>query len=265
MDKASVRFLGLPYGKNGPLGEGPDGRYDQDPLYRFDTFDCTTFVETVVGLALSHNVDEFEMQMDRIRYENGEIDYLKRNHFPEHQWIPNNISNGLLSEINDSIMSPRLQKEAVATIDVPGWLKKITADQLVVPNASNEEKLNLVEELHSEAAHYSPVIARMNYLAIDDIVKRPSLLTKIPSGTIVNFVRPNWDLTETAGTHLNVSHQALLFRKGKLLIIRHASTTGEVMELPFLDYLKKWVGHPTLKGIHLLRVNVQSEANFINL
>ena len=95
MKAFSAEFLGLPYGTSGPLGEGVSGRYDQDPLYRFDTFDCTTFVETVVSLSLSKDVDAFENAMNRIRYEGGEVEFLKRNHFPSLQWIPNNLSNGI--------------------------------------------------------------------------------------------------------------------------------------------------------------------------
>jgi hypothetical protein len=30
LDKISKIFVGLPYGKGGPLGEGPHGKYDQD-------------------------------------------------------------------------------------------------------------------------------------------------------------------------------------------------------------------------------------------
>ena len=39
-------FLGAPY-MNSPLGE--DVAPDSDPLIRFDAFDCTTFVETVLA------------------------------------------------------------------------------------------------------------------------------------------------------------------------------------------------------------------------
>lgn len=259
MDLASSRFLGLPYGKNGPLGEGPQGRYDQDPLYRFDTFDCTTFVETIVSLALARNTDDFEMQMDKIRYENADVDYLKRNHFPSLQWIPNNVSNGLLREINDSVVSTKEQKIAEAVINLPGWLKKIKIDQLSVPMATSEEKEILIKELNDLASSYSPIVAKINYIPIDYLVQKPALLKRIPHGSIVNMVRPNWDLTEAAGTHMNVSHQGFLFRKNKVLYLRHASTTGSVLEQPFIDYLKKFVGHATLKGIHLMKVSTSNK------
>ena len=59
IDLTSAYFINTPY-KLGPLGEGPEGLFDQDPLYSFDVFDCTTFVETVMALHYSKNMDEFK-------------------------------------------------------------------------------------------------------------------------------------------------------------------------------------------------------------
>ncbi len=256
MDQVSNTFLDLPYGDGGPLGEGETGRFDQDPLYRFDTFDCTTFVETVVSLALSKNVDEFEDNMNRIRYEKGEIDYLTRNHFPSLQWIPNNIENGMLKEINDQILSLPEQRLAEAVIDLPNWLKHIKIEEIQVPLATLEEKQNLLQELHDLSVNYSPVVARLNYLPISTLLVKPEVLKLIPHGTVVNFVRPNWDLTATVGTHMNVSHQGIIFQRRNGTYLRHASVSGikKVMEVSFIDYLKKFENHPTLKGIHLMQV-----------
>jgi hypothetical protein len=251
LDLFSKVFLGLPYGKGGPLGEGPEGRYDQDPLYRFDTFDCTTYVETVLSLALTKDVTNFEKTMNEVRYENGVVDYLTRNHFPSLQWIPNNVRNGLLKEIGPSLF-PSLLETAEAIINLPGWLKSIQLDEIRVPQASHEERVHLLEELRSMSSSYSPMIARLPFLPIKTILSRPALLSRIPHGSIVNFVRPNWDLRHMIGTHMNVSHQGYLFRKGKVLYLRHASTTGEVMEVSFLAYLKKFENHPTLKGVHFM-------------
>ena len=255
MEAFSQNFLDLPYGVGGPLGEGEQGRYDQDPLYRFDTFDCTTFVETVVGLALTQDVNSFENQMDEIRYENGEVDYLKRNHFPSLQWVPNNIKNGLLKEINHLILPLNETKIAEAVINLPGWLKAIKIEEIRVPLATLEERQNILEELRGHASEYSPIIARIGYLPISTLLVKPQVLKLIPNGTIINFVRPNWDLTATSGTHMNVSHQGIIFQKKAGTILRHASTEGKVMESVLIEYLKKFENHPTLKGIHLMQVN----------
>ena len=255
MDAFSKSFLEIPYDHSGPLGEGEQGRYDQDPLYRFDAFDCTTFVETVVSLARSQDVDSFENNMDIIRYDNGEVDYLTRNHFPSLQWVPNNVKNGVLKEINHLVLPVSETKTAEAVINLPGWLKKIKIEEIKVPLATMSERQNLLEELRALAPQYAPILAKIEYLPISTLLAKPIVLKKIPNAAIVNFVRPNWDLTDVAGTHMNVSHQGFIFQKKEGTYLRHASTNGKVMEVVLLEYLKKFENHPTLKGIHLMQVN----------
>ena len=258
LEAISRIFLGLPYGVGGPLGEGPSGRYDQDPLYRFDTFDCTTYVETIMALALARDINEFENHLDQIRYENGEVDYLKRNHFTDLWWIPFNIRNGYLKEINHLVVPQNQILTAEAQINLPGWLKSIKLEEIKAPMASVEERQFLLEELRAQSVNYTIETARVPYLSINMLVKNPKLLDRIPHGTLVNFVRPNWDLTDLIGTHQNISHQGFLFRKGKVLYLRHASTSGpkKVMDVPFIDYLKPFVNHATMKGIHLMQMSL---------
>lgn len=252
----SKAFLGKPYGDNGPLGEGPDARFDQDPLYRFDTFDCTTYLETVIALALARDAREFEQHMNLIRYEHGEVDYLKRNHVTSLQWIPFNVKNGYLREINTVIVNAYQLQVAQAEIDFPNWLKKHTLTRIQVPGASAEEKVLLLEELRSMANQFEVKLARLNYVPIKMLIDNPKLLLKIPDATIVNFVRPNWDLREAIGTHLNISHQGFLFWEGRTLMLRHASSGGrkEVTDQPFIEYLKQFETSPTMKGVHFMKV-----------
>ncbi len=255
LDLLSKKFLGLPYGFQGPLGEGPDGRYDQDPLYRFDTFDCTTFVETLVSLAISTDVEEFESNMNRIRYADANVDYLSRNHFTDLEWIPENINNGLLIEVNDRIVSPAHILTATARINFGGWLLSHKLENIQVPLTSQEQKQSLVEELHALASRYTQTEASVPYISIAFLLAHPELVNRIPTGSLVNFVRPNWDLTQTIGTHQNISHQALLIRKKGVLYQRHATSSGgAVQEIAFLEYLKKFENHPTLKGVHFMQV-----------
>jgi hypothetical protein len=208
-----------------------------------------------MALALSRGVDEFEIHQDKIRYEDGEVDYLKRNHFTDLQWIPENVQNGYMDEINTEIVSLRELKIAEAVINFPAWIRSHKIEQIVIPEASVEFKQDRLEELKNLSSNYKSEVASLTYIPIVDLIIRPWTLDKIPSGTVVNFVRPNWDLTEAAGTHQNISHQGFLFNVGNVLYLRHASTSGKVEQLPFIDNLKKFENHPTLKGIHLMRVN----------
>lgn len=248
-------FLGLPYGKNGPLGEGIIGRYDQDPLFRFDTFDCTTYVETVLALAHANDSVDFSQRMDELRYENGVVGYVTRNHFPSLQWIPNNIRNGYLKEITRDITPQGIVKVASAIIDLPTHYSFMTSEMLRVTGLSNQERTERVLEWQAEGQRLSAQEARLDYVPINWILRNQSWVHNIPNGAVVNFVRPNWDLTQISGTHMNVSHQGFILKRNGKVYLRHASIgTNKVSEIIFVDYLKNLANHPTLKGVHFLAV-----------
>jgi len=250
----SREFLSLPYGDGGPLGEGIVGRYDQDPLYRFDTFDCTTYVETVLALSHATNATDFAQHMDDIRYENGLVDYTTRNHWPSLQWVPNNIQNGYLRDITRDVAPQGVVKVARAIIDIPNSYRFMTADLLRVPGLSPAEREVRAQEWRNEANRFSAQEATIDYVPVDWIMQNQNWLQAIPHGTVVNMVRPNWDLTDIIGTHMNVSHQGLIIRRGEQVMLRHASSTGtkRVIEVPLVDYLRPFIGHATLKGVHFL-------------
>ncbi|MBY0515637.1 MAG: DUF1460 domain-containing protein [Bacteriovoracaceae bacterium] len=256
LDAFSSDYIGLPYGDGGPLGEGAQGRYDQDPLWRFDTFDCTTFVETMISLALSSNADEFQLHMREIRYADGRVDYVSRNHFPSRDWIPNNIQNGYLEDLTHQLVDPQNILTARALIDLPRHYQMKKLDELRVFDIPQRELTLRLEEWRAEGLNLKAEYATLDYIAIDWLVKHPEVLRKIPHGSIVNFVRPNWDLTSVAGTHMNVSHQGFIFQVNGITMLRHASSGGDkhVRQEPFMDYIKKFVGHATLKGVHFMGI-----------
>ena len=69
-------FLGAPYISD-PLGEGVVP--DNDPIIRFDAFDCTTFVETSLAGGDAQ-------KLNKIRYRDGVPNFINRNHFIETDW-----------------------------------------------------------------------------------------------------------------------------------------------------------------------------------
>ena len=98
----SHAFLNKPY-VWGALGEGPNGIYDQNPLYRTDQFDCLTYVSTVLALAQANSLEEFKKILPLIQYENGEISYTKRNHFTSLDWNKNNEKQGFITDVTRMI------------------------------------------------------------------------------------------------------------------------------------------------------------------
>ena len=91
-------MMGLPYLID-PLGEGAG--LDPDPYVRHDGYDCLTFVEEVLALALSGDPEQAgPIRMD-LRYQSTRADppvYGDRSHFMELQWLPDNVSQGYLRD-----------------------------------------------------------------------------------------------------------------------------------------------------------------------
>jgi hypothetical protein len=93
----SSRFLGLPY-IVGPLIGSPSE--PERFVVRFDGFDCVTYVETVLALALARNADEFATNLREIRYENGQVEWRRRLHYTS-DWAAYQIRRGLLREMSN--------------------------------------------------------------------------------------------------------------------------------------------------------------------
>ncbi len=74
----------------GPLGEGPEGKHDADPLVDLTKVDCVTFVEQSVALSIASDYDAMVQRLQLFRYRDGIIDYEHRNHFMISDWIRNN-------------------------------------------------------------------------------------------------------------------------------------------------------------------------------
>ncbi len=94
MKAVSEPLLGLPYLVD-PLGEGSG--HDPDPLARYDAFDCLTFVEEVLALALAGDPVHAAPIRLGLRYD-GSPSYADRHHFMELQWIPSAIADGWLRD-----------------------------------------------------------------------------------------------------------------------------------------------------------------------
>jgi len=93
MRAISDAMLDRPYASD-PLGEGQG--IDADPLARYDVFDCLTFTEEVLALALAGDPADAARIRNHLRYADQTPAYVNRRHFMELQWIPANIDNGWL-------------------------------------------------------------------------------------------------------------------------------------------------------------------------
>ena len=72
------------------LGEFPYELHDPDPIYCLSKSDCLTFCEHMYAMALSPDWWSFLRGLQRIRYRDGVISMLTRNHYTIADWNRNN-------------------------------------------------------------------------------------------------------------------------------------------------------------------------------
>ncbi len=262
LEKMSALFLGKPY-LLGALGEGASGRYDQYPLYRVDAFDCLTFVETVLALSLADNPDSFKQMMNKIRYQDGHVSFLMRNHFTDLDWNKHNQRNGFLKDVTLSIHNQHQQpiaKIASAVINKPAWYQHFSSSRIRLAKPLFDEQTKRLNELKRRGQSLLIQKVSIPYIPLTALFDasgkvNTAILQQIPNGAIVEIVRPNWDLREAIGTALNVSHLGFAFWRDDILMFRNASTLkGHVVDQPLVDYLRDALQSPTIKGINLQMV-----------
>lgn len=241
IDYLSAFFLGKPYIAN-PQGEGTG--FDSAPLYRFDGFDCVTFVNNILALALSHDETSFVKKLLQLNYDDSIPHYENRFHFMSADWNPQNQKNNIVRDVTLDIKDEKNNVIAVwaeGEIDRPNWFIKKG-----LPDLAKKVKKEFV---------------RLPYLPLQKLFdenKNPRMhfFNQFPEVSIVEIVRPNWDLKEKIGTNLHVSHLGFAIRQSNgVLCFRHASSEKKcVVEILLADYLKNCLNSPTIKGINVLAI-----------
>lgn len=121
IDAISAALRGRPYLAD-PLGEGQ--AIDADPFARYDVFDCLTYVEEVLALALSADPAHAASVRDGLRYGGAERTYARRHHFMELQWIPAAISGGWLVDTTREYGETILLEREVTDATWRDWNKR---------------------------------------------------------------------------------------------------------------------------------------------
>lgn len=95
MRRIARLLRGRPYVVN-PLGGGPDR--PEVLTLELAGFDCVTYVETVLALALAGSVREVPDLLRRMRYREGRLDWRARHHYMI-EWIRENVRQGLVRNL----------------------------------------------------------------------------------------------------------------------------------------------------------------------
>lgn len=252
--KITQYFLNRPY-QLGPLGEGPQGKYDQGPLGRTDVFDCMTFVETCLALAHANNPAQFKQLLLQIRYQNDQVEYAQRNHFVSLDWNRKSEKLGLIKNITADLGVPI--KVARTKIDKPNWYQFATMSRLkqLTPLSPSQASL-LLNSLHGLSLQQKSEVAHIDYVPLSELFSQPQnhsdFFTKIPSGAIIEIINPNWDLRKLIGTRLDVQHMGFIIQTRQGVMFREASSVlGQVVDMPLINYLQQVYAFNPAAGIHI--------------
>jgi N-acetylmuramoyl-L-alanine amidase-like protein len=96
IDVLSHHFLGQPYKSNPMIGSADTAELFTASL---DGFDCVTYIETILALTRAASVDHFVEYLRKIRYEEGRIQWARRNHYTT-AWIRNNVRERTIKPIS---------------------------------------------------------------------------------------------------------------------------------------------------------------------
>jgi hypothetical protein len=144
------------------LGEAPFERIDPQPVYNLRKSDCVVFTEHMLAMSLSDNFPQFMGVLQRIRYKDGQIGCVTRNHYTEADW---NKNNGWLL------------REITAEVDPQAPTYPIKVDRAKFFQKTFKLKTDLaVEQLQEPFVPYAHM---------------PEVRGKLRTGDIVNFVKGN--------------------------------------------------------------------------
>jgi hypothetical protein len=221
------------------LGEMPFEPYDPQPIYCLGKSDCLVFTEHTYAMALSHDWPGFMRLLQRIRYRDGQLGVVTRNHYTEADW---NISNRwLVDDITKQLAGDTAVKFHEA-IDRSKFFK-------------NRYKLDVKVPIEQHDDIYLP------YEQID------RARSQLQDGDFVNIVRATSKLgdpqNEVFGGNAFVGHVGLIAHgeDGQVHLIH--STEPKVREETIDSYIsratkdlkaKDAAGKPRLVGFKFLRL-----------
>lgn len=254
----SSQYLGKPYIEN-PLN-------DSDRRIRYDGFDCVTYVETVLAFSRKASEKNIRSVMDQIRYKDGQVGFVRRHHIVEQSWIPENIKKGLVKDVTERY-AEQMQIQvhhAESFADPKGFYEKSHFDELKKEyKVDSREEWDALLQKMTDDNQMPDCLKGENvscpYLSIQDLLQNPEKLKLLETGTILWIVRPNWNMKESTGTDLVISHLGFTIRAydGQVRF-RHATSVEpkQVVDVLLEDYLAQYKDpdQTTVRGIRLLDV-----------
>ncbi len=209
-------FLGKPY-QAGTLNVSKE----ELPVINLRQFDCVTFVENTLALALLDNYEQkpvkaFIENIIRLRYRNGEIiDYTSRLHYSS-DWLfemqRQHILADVTAELGGKIYNPNVNFMSEHADKYPA----LKADRSLL------SEIRKIEAAINKRTYY--------YIPKEELVK---YRRKIRTGDVI--------LITTSIKGLDTSHVGFAIQRGREIYLMHASSSAkrvQITALPLEKYMK---------------------------
>ncbi|GAA4395532.1 hypothetical protein GCM10023187_02530 [Nibrella viscosa] len=231
-------FLGRPY-----VAHTLDRNPEEKLVVNFREFDCTTFVEIAMALALGwHELGDkqnltqynqlFQKYLTNIRYRNGIINgYASRLHYFS-EWLIDNERQGLIRDVTGEIGGIQVSKP-VSYMTACTWKYPKLSDSTV----------------YRQIAECEATISRQAFWFIPK-KQIPAVESRLKEGDIV--------MLTAARTGLDMKHVGLVvWQNGRPYLLHASSEYGAVMitKQPLADYVQ---GNKSFSGIRVARLNEQA-------
>ncbi len=221
MKHLARKNLGQPY-EIYLLGEYPTEIYDRQPLYILDKSDCVVFTEHILAMAMAHDWQSFFSILQRIRYKDGIVSYINRNHYGEYDWFPNNT--WLADDITEVLAG-----------------KYIELDTTHVKKSKFFKKRDVPYEMPEDSLVWSYV----------PLKAMPLVLDKLQTGDLVGVVRGykhnNW-----------IGHFGMIMRDDDGTVYFLHSTPPEVKQQLYLEILDKVQASNLKKAEHNAPIEIRN-------
>lgn len=208
IDFLSGKFLNTKYEESTLVG---DLNHPEELVIDLEGMDCFTYIDYVEAMQLSDSYPMFISNIQRVRYQSGEIDYRKRNHFFT-DWAVYNT---------DSVVDVTKEVAGQRTRTVKKLLNK-----------------------KEDGTHYLPGIPvkerSVDYVPSESIDEK--IIEHLKTGDYIGIY------TEKHG--LDVSHTGILVRKGNGVYLRHASSrknNRKVVDEELITYINDKPGLVVLR------------------
>jgi hypothetical protein len=204
----------------------------QDPVFRTDEFNCTTYVQNTLALINSRNINQFKHTLVSIAYgaeDNSErISYFNRNHFTSSDFNRINEARGLLKPVHFNNIKT---KNINVTINHTSWFQhKAQNLKLTVRVLNAKDGLDMAKLLRKKADGMTepPQNITVNYIPKQQLVIKTgdtyqpnlSIIEKLPTPSILEIVRDDstWDINNEniksiIHSGIAISHLGLLYRQ----------------------------------------------------